>query len=561
MTRAAGPLRWGAAALVVLLLAVYARTWGHAFVEFDDPLYVTANPGVLAGLSWDGLAWAFTTPRAFVFHPLTWLSYQLDVTLFGAGRAGPFLLVNLLLHGVASLALLVLLARTTGRPLASLAVAALFALHPLQVEPVAWVSGRKEVLAGAFFMLTLVAYHAYARRPGAARYAVVAALAAACLLAKGTLVALPFLLLLLDLWPLRRREPLRRLVIEKLPLLLLVALDLALQLHFEARTVAVSGEDPALAERIPVAILNTAAVVGRFLWPTSLSIVYPTPGQVGLPPAAASLWLPVGIALVAATAGAAALWRRAPFVTVGWLWFLAALGPMSGIVPTGLRVMHDRYAYVPLVGLAILLVFGIERLAAGSRAGRRLGPGGLAAAVAVCAVLSYQQAGVWRDSRTLFDHALTVNPRNPVVLFSRGSMFARAGDVARARADFERALAIQPDLADAHVSLGFLKGQAGDLDGALAHFRRAVALRPDWPRARTNLGNALEARGENGEALGHFEHAVAAGPETADAHYWLALALERRGRLDAARRHYTRALELDPTHSWSREALGRLGDR
>lgn len=547
----------GLAALALAVLAVYARALGHDFVAFDDTLYVTENAWVRQGLSWAAVRWAFTTGAGFAWLPLTWLSYLASAELHGVERAGPWIAANVALHVAAAGLLFAALVRATGRIAAPLAVAALFALHPVQVESVAWVSARKEVLAGALFMGMLLAYAGYARRPSAGGYAGVLVLAALCLLAKGTLMALPFLLLLLDLWPLRRTEPPARLVAEKLPLLALVLADLALQLPVAGASQALVAEDPPLLARLPTAVMAVGAALGRLFWPVELSVVYPTPAQQGLGgfgvlPVAATFAV-----LAAATAVAVSLWRRAPWVTVGWLWFGLAIGPVSGIVPFGLRVMHDRYSYVPMIGIALLLVFSAERATAARPAARRIAAAVAALGVLACAVLAWHQVGVWKDSFTLFDHSLAASPRSAVLWYSRGIAHAREGRVERAIADLEQALAIRPDQADAHLSLGYLAFRGGDLETALPHLRRAVALRPDWPLARTNLGNALEARGEGEEALVHFRHAVVAGPETADAHYWLGLALERRGREPEARRHYERALVLEPSHPWAQAALER----
>ena len=537
---------------------LYGQTWGHSFVEFDDPLYVSENGWVRAGLSWANLHWALTNDRAFLWHPLTWISYLVDAELHGVERAGPFLVTNLALHALAAVLLFLALARMTGRAGPSLAVAALFAVHPMQVESVAWVSARKEVLAGAFFMAMLLAYAAYARRESLARYGLVLLLASLCMLAKGTLLLLPLVLLLLDAWPLHRSRPLGRLLLEKLPLLGIAAIDVAVQFRMQAPSIDLAGPDVPLLGRIPIAILAFAGTLRRLLWPVGLSIVYPTPAQMGLDGPGPAAVLASFAALCAITVAVLAARRRAPWLAVGWFWFALLLGPMTGLAPAGLRVMHDRYSYVPMVGLALALVFGAERAVAASPAWRRAVRVALGVALAICAGLTWRQVGVWRDSFTLFDHALAVNDRDAVSWFSRGTAWAKAGDLPRAMSDLERAIAIRPDHADAQVTLGYLELQRGDLDAALAHLRRGVELRPQWSLAHLDLGRALEAAGDPEAALAQLEQATRVGLESPDAHYWLAVALERRRRTAEARLHYQRALELDASHHWSRDALDRL---
>ena len=542
--------------LACLLWFVYAPVTNHAFVEFDDPLYVTENPHVARGLDADGFAWAWTNDVAFVWHPLTWLSYLASSELHGTERAGPWLLTNVLLHALTASALLIALALQTGRLGAALLVAALFALHPLQVEAVAWVSGRKDVLAGLFAMLTLAAYGAHAARPSPSRLALVGLAYAACLLAKGSLIGLPGVLLAWDVWPLRRidRSTLRDRLLEKLPLFALAIADLAMQIDFAGRSANVWGTDPPLLERIPIAIMAIAASLRRVFWPSALSVSYPTPMQMGQEPWSGLVIVAAALVIGALVLGAWALSTRRPAVTLGIVWFLLLLAPLAGWVPAGLRSMHDRYTYVPLAGLAIALVYGFPT----GPTARRVGVAASVVALVVCIGLTRQQIQVWSDSESLFRHALDVAEHNAVVRYSRGIARAKRGRTFEAIPDLEAALAVHPDHADAHASLGFLLTQQGDLANAMPHLEQAVALRPGWALAHTNLGRALEARGDRAEALAQFEAAVAAAPDSADAHYWLGRALAGRGRLELAQRHLARSLEIEPGHAWARDAMARV---
>jgi len=557
---AAVRLRIAAAATAIVLatLGVYWQTWEHAFTVFDDPLYVTGNSRVLGGLSWENIRWAFAAPDAFLWHPLTWLSYMASADAHGATSAGPWVMTDVLLHALGAVLLLIVLTRMTGRVAPAAFVAALFALHPLQSEPVAWVSGRKDVLAGLFCMLTLLAWLAWVRRPHAARYAAVLAAFALCLSAKSSLVALPVVLLALDFWPLKRLEARAQLaprIAEKLPLLALSLASVAIQLAFVARSWNVWIEDPPLPDRIAGAAMGIVAMLGRIVWPFDLAIVRPTPAQMGL-----AFWSPVELILTGAgllgitiAATLCARWSRP--VLVGWIWFLALLLPMSGLLPAGLRVMHDRYGYVPMIGIAIAAAHGAAELAGRHRSRRAL-LGSLGVALIVCSAwLTTRQVAVWQDSLTLFDHALRVTERNAIVHYSRGVALAGSGQIDRAIADFRTALSIYPRHPDANTSLGWLLDQRGHHDQALPHLRLAVEARPGWILALTNLANALIDAGEREEALMWLERAVETEPGSPNSCYRLGKALERAGRIDAAEAQYRQALRIDPHHPHAKLAL------
>ncbi|MFQ5417505.1 MAG: tetratricopeptide repeat protein, partial [Myxococcota bacterium] len=540
---------------------VYAQLSGHAFLEFDDGLYVTGNPRIAEGLTLENFLWAWVSTDAYIWHPITWLSYLIDGGLHGVESAGPWLLTNLALHVACSLALLGSLASLTGRFWPSAFVAALFALHPIQTEPVAWVSGRKEVLAGLFFVLTLWAYARYARQRDRRSYLGVFAAMAMCLLAKGTHVAIPFLLLLLDYWPLGRLrlgpggERWTQLIAEKLPLLALSLAMVAVQAAAVAAPYSPWITDPPLFDRAQDGIMATTATLGRLLWPDSLAIVYPTRTQMGLPQVGVQTVAAALAGLVAATTLAAAAGAKRGYLLVGWLWFLGMLFPVIGLIPSGLRVMHDRYAYIPMIGLSIAFAFGVAELLARLRVPRAIPAAAATAVLASLAVASWQQAGVWRDSLTLFDHALAVTERNAIVHFLKGNTLSEAQNYESARVEFEAALAIHPSYPDAHNNLGLLYLKTKRIDLAIPHFERALAARPKWGRARTNLANAQWSSGDRSGALASFEAAVEASPESADAHYWLAAARHESGMLAAAAEGYREALRIDPRHEWARRGL------
>ena len=551
--------------LAIALAAVYAPVRQHAFVEWDDPLYVRDNPVVKRGLSPESAGWAFTTGDAFLWHPLTWLSLLADAELHGTSRAGPFALTNLALHIASSLLLMGLLTVATGRFGPSAFAAALFALHPLRVESVAWVSARKDALSGLFALLALWGYVRWARAGGRGRYLGALASFACALLAKPTHLTLPLLLFALDAWPLGRLRPalakggvtLSRLVLEKLPWLGVALIAAAANLALMEPLANPWNADLALHQRLLAAPLDLLFYLAKSVWPVGLAIAYPGPYQQGLPFYGAAE-LAAGWGGVALLAGLA-LWTaaRVPAVTWGLCWYAIALLPALQLVPTGLRVAHDRYTWLPAIGLAVAVAFGAAALASRWRRLRPLWIGAGAGALAACTLASAHQVQHWRDSEALFAHSLAVTERNAIVLFARGIARAREGRIDAAIADLRAAIAIQPDHADSHNSLGYLLSSRGEQAAAIRHLRRALAARPGYALAMSNLGNALDASGDAAEALVWLRRASEQSPASANAHYWLGLALERRGDPEAIA-HYRRALEIDPGHSWSRQALARL---
>jgi len=513
-----------APALVALILLVYAAVAHYDFVAYDDPAYVTENPRVLAGLSWSGAAWAWTTGYAANWHPLTWMSHMLDVTAFGA-RAGMHHLTNLLLHVAATLLLFAFLSRATGAPGRSAFAAGLFAVHPLHVESVAWIAERKDVLSTLFGMLALWAYAGYVRRPAVGRYLAVAACFSASLLAKPMLVTLPFVLLLLDLWPFRRATPgggtpWPRLVLEKLPLFCLSAASSLATYLVQRQGGAVSSLDLyPLALRIENALVSYVAYIGKMVWPLRLSVMYPYPQAIPFWQAAGAALLLAGISFLAVLQA-----RHRPWLPVGWFWYLGTLVPVIGLVQVGIQSMADRYTYVPLVGLFIAVAWGVPDLLERRRPRRLAMPAAALCVIGVCAALARAQVGVWKDNVALWTHAteVTLNMSNHV----------------------------------AHNSLGIVLEKQGRLEEALAHFSEAVRVRPDFAEAQHNLGKALAKAGRYDEALSALAAAVRFDPGNAAVHSDLAIVLAGLGRLDEAITRYSEALRIDPARAQVHNALG-----
>jgi tetratricopeptide (TPR) repeat protein len=512
---------WIGVGLAVAIACVYAPVRDFPFITFDDPEYVTQNSRVRAGLGWDGVAWAFTTPYAANWHPLTWLSHMLDWRLFGAWAGGHHL-TSVVLHAAATGVLLAALVRLTRAPWESAVVAALFALHPLRVESVAWVSERKDVLAALWWAAGLLAYARFAERPGAGRYLLVAGAFAAGLLAKPMVVTFPFALLLLDAWPLGRgaREGWRRLLGEKLPLFALSAVAAVVTFRVQSSAGAVSSlEHLPLLGRIVNAVLSYGAYLGKTVWPTGLAIFYPP--RDALPPATIVAALAV-LAMISALA--LHQWRVRPHLLVGWLWYLGTLVPVIGLVRAGDQSMADRFTYVPSIGLGVMAAWSIGELARRDRRSWWVATGAVMAVLAACCLRTRDQLGTWRDSRTLYRHALAVTSGNHL----------------------------------AHGNLGLLLLEERRVDEAMVHFRAAVAARPLAPKAHVNLGVGLSSLGRRDEAFSAYETAVRLAPGLPVAHYNFGLALAEAGRLDEAAAHYEEALRLDPDYAVARVNLGLL---
>jgi hypothetical protein len=524
------PREWIAGlVLAVVTLVVYWPVRNHLFINYDDPVYVTENRHVQAGLSGPGLAWAFLNLHGehTYWHPVTWVSHMLDCQLFGL-NPGPQHLVNVAFHIANALLLLVVLRRMTGAFWRSAMVAGLFALHPLQVDTVAWVTERKNVLSTFFWLLTVWAYVGYAEgrmrksstehptsniqhptsnfpHPTSSFYLLSLFFFALGLMSKPALVTLPFVMLLLDYWPLGRmqneecrmkkgtvRSPASRialpvsrltLLLEKLPFFALAAAAAFVTLagHHEIRAEGTAGL--AWQWRVANALVSYVRYLGKTFWPSHLAVFYPHPG----------IW-PVevvgGSALILLAVSGFVIWRarQAPYLVTGWLWFLGVLVPMIGIIQAGAQAMADRFAYVPLIGLFIMIVWGVGDWAERSRWLREYGTFGLAALVlAGCALLTIRQLSYWQNTTTLFEHALQVTSNNSCAHFSLGNELADQGKTQRAMQEWETALEIEPNRADIHGRIASSLSRQGDFTGALARYRCALEIDPDLAEVLNNL--------------------------------------------------------------------------
>jgi tetratricopeptide (TPR) repeat protein len=548
--------------LAILTAAVFSEVRSHEFINYDDYEYVVANPHVTGGLTISNIAWAFASTREANWFPLTWMSHMLDIQLFGQ-RSGGHHLTNVLLHVASTVLLFGFLRRTTGARWASALVALVFAVHPLRVESVAWVAERKDVLSAFFWMLTLWCYSHYVRRPGLSRYLLLLASFSLGLMAKSMLVTLPFVLLLLDWWPLNRLssgaastsrpDVLRRMVLEKLPLMMLSGV-VGVVTYFAQR----SGGSVASVELVPLlarlsnAVLSYWVYIQTMFWPTRLAVFYPlrdvTPGAL----------LPAGLALLTLSLLAVFGARHRPYLAVGWLWYVGTLIPVIGVIQVGAQSHADRYTYLPSIGVAIMLAWGLAETV-----GRwpRAKPVVLAVTCVGCAIsvtLTVRQLGYWRDSLTLFRHALEVTDGNYVAYNSVGSALRVEGRLEESRAHYEEAIRIRPSYAEARNNLGEVSLAQGNVAEAIQHMSEAVRIRPDMVGAHVNLGLALSAAGRPDDATREFQEALRIEPTSASALSGLGIAMANQGRTEEGLQHLSEAISLNPNDAPSRRNLGTL---
>lgn len=558
--------------LAAVTLAIYWQVGGHEFVNYDDPRYITDHRMVQGGLTWKGVRGAFTTFYAGNWHPLTWMSHMLDVELYGLDPAGHHF-TNLGLHILNTLLLFWVLASMTGAIWPSAFVAALFAVHPLHVESVAWAAERKDVLSTFFWMLAMGAYLRYARGPSLQKYLTILAAFAFGLMAKPMVVTLPFVLLLLDYWPLGRFRfadsgeassrfspaPLSRLLQEKIPLFALAAAGSAVTYLAQQKGGAVGSlEHFPLWVRVQNALVAYAGYLEKMVWPQKLAVFYPHPGET-LPvwQAAAS-----GLFLTAVTFWVIRWARHLPCLPVGWFWYLGTLVPVIGLVQVGTQAMADRYTYVPLIGLFVMLAGGVLELAKGWRYRRfwlTLASGGVVMALTAAA---WFQAGTWKNSIALFEHTVNVTQNNYVAHTNLGEALFREGKTDEAATHFSKAIEIKADYDKAHVNLGVVMAMRGRMEEAVDHFSRALKANGENEEAHYNYARAMALQGRFEEAVLHYRETLRIRPDYASAHYNLGGLLSSLGRREEAIGHFRAALRIKPDHAKARRKLeALLGDR
>lgn len=573
--------------LALLVFAGFLPTLRNGFVNFDDPLYVTDNPHVQKGLSWEGLSWALGATTAFNWHPLTWLTYMADFQIYGL-KPGGYHLTNVLLHTLNTCLVLLVLRRLTGALWRSLVVAALFGLHPLRVESVAWVAERKDVLSALFFLLTVWAYTRYAQRRSRVEsrdsrvtlsfraldlrlstldYCLALVFFALGLMSKPMLVTLPFVLLLLDYWPLRRLSlpPIHHsitpspqpssacflfLLLEKVPFFALAGSSSVITLLVQKQAGAVAQTLP-FAARAENALVAYGRYLGKLFWPVDLCVLYPHPDY----------WpwqAVVGGGLLLLAISALVVWFRAerPYLLGGWLWFIGMLVPVIGLVQVGQQSMADRYTYLPMIGVLLALVWAAYELSTRWRYAMVAATVGFVAVSLGCMVFTRLQIGYWSDGETLFRHAIAVTQHNALAHGSLARALADKGQIDEAIEQYRQAAALDPNDTIACNGLGNLLAQKGDIDGAISQFREALRRRSGDSFGHNNLGLMLARKGMMDAALAEFLEAVKFKPKEAEPYHNLGILLAGKGRLDEAIQQYREAVRIKPDYAKAHKNLG-----
>jgi len=559
--------------LVVAVIAVFIRSTAFQFVNLDDVDYVTQNPHVMGGLSPENIAWAFTSFHAANWHPVTWISHMIDSQLFGLNPWGHHL-VSVLLHTANTLLLFFLLSRLSGTLWKCAFAAALFAIHPLHVESVAWVSERKDVLSTMFLLLTLAAYANYVQLR-TFRYYCLALLAFALgLMSKPMLVTVPFLLLLMDYWPLGRfternsssddsvsDQPLIppsstwSILKEKIPFLILSMASCIITVLAQSSLAVISLEELPFSLRAANALVAYSAYIGNMFWPFNLGAYYPFSGVL-------PLWKVMGASILLLSISMLALKniKRYPYLAFGWFWYVVTLVPVIGLVQVGAQSMADRYTYIPMIGLFIAIVWGIHDLAETAGA-TRLVRAGAAILVLILSVISYRQVGYWKDSEAVFGRALEVTNDNWFAHSLYGVALDEQGKYAQALPHFIKSVQINPNYSKSRYSLGIALKRVGRLDEAIVNYRAAIKIDPGFVAARNNLATALTAKGNFDEAIVLLQQIVQLQPDNVMYRNNLAHALDKKGFLNEALVQYLEALRLDPNSALNHRNIGSVYHR
>ena len=540
--------------LVLTVLAVYWQVGSHEFVNFDDKDYITENQQVQAGLTLKSIAWAFTSTHAGNWHPLTWLSHMLDCQIYGLNPKGHHF-TSVFFHILNSILLFLIFKKMTGVFWKSAFVAALFALHPLQVESVAWAAERKDVLSTFFWMLTMGAYILYVKNPGIKKYLLTVLLFALGLMAKPMLITLPFVLLLLDYWPLGRfnkRSLAYALVREKIPLFALAAASSIVTFFAQQSGGAVRSLDTLpLFVRISNALVSYISYIVKMILPHNLAVLYPHPKGFPMWQVAGACLLLVFISLMAVK-----IFKRRPYFAVGWLWYLGTLVPVIGLVQVGHQAMADRYTYIPLIGIFIIIAWGVSDIAARWRYKKEGFVAASAILLLILMAVTWFQLGYWANSITLFSHAIIVTENNSTAHNNLGVALKGQGKLSEAIEHYNEALRIRPKYADTHNNLGNVLADQGKLSEAIKHYTEALRIKPNHANAHNNLGNALFDQGRISEAISYYYKALRIKPNNADAHYNLGNVLFKEKKVDEAIGHYTEALRIKPNNALAHNNLG-----
>ncbi len=542
--------------IIVLVFLVYLQVKDFEFINFDDNEYIYENRHVQKGLTPESILWAFTSTHAANWHPLTWLSHLLDVSLFGV-KAGMHHLTNVIFHLFNSILLYLVFRMMTGHLWKSFIVAALFALHPIHVESVAWIAERKDVLSTFFWFLTMLCYLWYAKSPDFRRYLSVLLFYTLGLMSKPMLVTLPFVLLLLDYWPLKRFDNftmemegdhlknkvyLKNLIIEKIPLFILAAGSSFITFFVQksGKAVVAIGEHP-LGDRLANAVISYASYMGKMIWPFNLAIFYPYPSSFSIIRVTGAIFL-----LIAITIAVVKFKNQHKYLVTGWLWYIGTLVPVIGLVQVGSQAMADRYSYVPLIGLFIIVVWGISAVSVKWRNRNIMLSITTAVIFSIFINSSWVQTSYWMNSITLFQHALDVTADNHMAHTNLAVALEEKGRIEEAQKHYSKALSITPYDKIAHNNIGKFLIKQGRTDEALDHYFEALCIDPDYARAHFNIGIAMERQGEKNKAIEYFLNAVDIELDYLEAYIHLGYIEAEQGRIDQAIHYYSEALRIDP---------------
>ncbi len=549
--------------LSIVTLAAFWQVTNNDFINFDGARYILDNHHVQNGLTVESVMWAFTTTRASNWHPLTWLSHMLDCQLFGL-NSGMHHLTNLLFHIANTLILFLFLQKTTGEFWKSASLSLVFALHPLRVESVAWIAERKDVLSTFFWMLTLYAYSFYVEKPNFKGYLSTIFLFTLGLLAKPMVVTLPAALLLLDLWPFGRARYLRSkegegvsffyLIKEKIPFFILSAMSSVVTFLIMVQwDSALPLESLSIGPRIANALVAYNTYIGKMIWPGNLSVFYPHPGGF-------SLWQVTGAAMfvLCITIVVIPLAKKYPYLFTGWFWYLGTLLPVIGLIQVFHQAMADRYTYVPLIGLYIIIIWGVPDMLRGIRHLNKLLALSMGVLTIILFVCTWKQVLLWRTDETLFSHALQLNENNWLAHNNLGAVYGSQKKFKQAFYHYNEALRIKPDYSMAHYNSGVASERLGITDKAVYHYNRAIEIFPSYVKAHNNLGIIYQKTGKLSEAYEHFKEALRLNPYHVNVHNNLGNTLFLMGRLDEAVDRFRQALTIDPDSAEAHNYLGRV---
>ncbi len=532
--------------LAAVTFVVYLPVRNHEFVRYDDDKYITENPNVLSGLTLENIKWAFTAGHESNWHPLTWLSHQLDCMLFGK-NAGAHHLVNVVYHVANTLLLFIVFGRMTKRIWPSAFIAALFALHPLHIESVAWAAERKDVLSTFLWLLTMLAYVRYAERPSIVRYLSALVLFALGLMAKPMLVTLPFILLLLDYWPLERfgdsKTPVRKLILEKLPFVFLSTISSIITVVAQQKGGAMlSVYNLPMKERIINAAVSYLGYIGKMIWPRRLAVLYPHPVN-GTPVSRAVIF---GTILIVITTFIIYHGRRHKYLILGWLWYLGALVPVIGIIQVGAQAMADRYTYIPLTGLFVIIAFGVADIFRNVPFKNIILAVAAASVLCACTIMTSIQLKFWKDSVSLFEHTLDAVENNYVIQNNYGNILNELNRPGEAVKYYEEAIKALPRAPDIHNNLGNALRDTGKIDEAIRQYKIALEIDPDFSIAHLNLALALAAKGEYDEAVMHYKKHIGPDADTSKLYHELGTILVRHGNIEEAIKQFKKGLYINP---------------